>query len=143
MDQQLHVLTVATPDLDAARHFYSDALGWTPTLDVPGEIIFYQVAHGLLLGLFAAETFDEDLGVPGAHRGVSGLTLAHNVDTPDAVREVVAAMVSGGGEVVTAPGQGRFGGVFHAHVRDPNGIHWEIAHNSGWRIDEDGSVRLG
>ena len=39
MDQQLHFITVATRDLDAARSFFSDGLGWTPTLDVPGEII--------------------------------------------------------------------------------------------------------
>ncbi|MEZ5086354.1 MAG: VOC family protein [Tessaracoccus sp.] len=52
MDQRLHFLTLATPDLDAARRFYRDGLGWTVFYDEPGEIVFFQIAPGLLLGLF-------------------------------------------------------------------------------------------
>ena len=48
-----------------------------------------------------------------------------------------------GGTVRTAPRPGAFGGVFHAHVADPNGVVWEIAHNPGWRVDDDGTVHLG
>ena len=44
MKQQAHFITLSTPDLDAARAFYCDGLGWTALLDVPGEIIFFQVA---------------------------------------------------------------------------------------------------
>lgn len=52
MDQRLHFLTLATPDLDAARRFYRDGLGWTVFYDEPGGIVFFQIAPGLLLGLF-------------------------------------------------------------------------------------------
>ena len=38
---------------------------------------------------------------------------------------------------------GKFGGVFHAVVRDPNGVMWVIAHNPHWRIGPDGAVSLG
>lgn len=140
--QQLHFLTLATADLDAARLFYADALGWTPLLDVPDEIIFFQVAPGLLLGFFDAEKFDQDLGGVG-RPGVSGVTLAHNVGSPDEVRELVETMTAAGGSVLKPPQQGAFGGVFHAHVRDPNGVVWEIAHNPTWRIEDDGTVVLG
>ncbi|SIC64540.1 Putative glyoxalase/bleomycin resistance protein [Mycobacteroides abscessus subsp. abscessus] len=54
MKQQLHFVTVAATDLDATRHFYG-ALGWTPLLDVEGEIIFYQSAPGQVLG-FSSRT---------------------------------------------------------------------------------------
>lgn len=142
MDQQLHFITLATRSLDAARAFYQDGLGWEAKLDVPGEILFYQVAPGLLLGLFDADKFAEDLG-DGPAPNVSGVTLSHNVDSPDAVRSTVAAMTAAGGLTVKAPQHGRFGGIFHAHVQDPNGIVWEIAHNPGWRINDDGGVELG
>ena len=36
MEPRLDLLTVAVPDLDAARRFYVEGLGWTPALDVPG-----------------------------------------------------------------------------------------------------------
>ncbi len=30
----------------------------------------------------------------------------------------------------------------YAHIADPNGVIWEICHNPGWRVDDDGTVRL-
>src|SRR4051794_7970496 len=80
MQPRLDLLTVAVPDLDAARRFYVDGLGWEPTLDVPGEVVFLQLGHGLLVGLFGAADLAADMGqdpasvVPGA-----GFALAHNV----------------------------------------------------------------
>ena len=64
MEQHLNFITLATRDLDAARAFYRDGLGWEPLIDVPGEIIFFQVGPGLVLGLFEAGKFDEDLQRP-------------------------------------------------------------------------------
>ncbi|MFI7482609.1 VOC family protein [Kocuria sp. M1R5S2] len=144
MDPRVHFITLSTPDLDAARRFYAGGLGWEPLLDVAEEILFFQVAPGLVLGLFDAVKFAEDLGRAGsAPSGAEGLTLAHNVGSDEAVRDVVGAMAAAGGTVLTAPRPGAFGGVFHAHVADPNGVVWEVAHNPGWGVDDDGTVHLG
>lgn len=142
VDPRVHFVTLATPDLDAARRFYVHGLGWAPLLDVPGEILFFQTAPGTVLGLFDAVSFAQDLGRTGTP-SAQGVTLSHNVDGEDEVRAAVAAMTAAGGTVLTDPRQGPFGGVFHAHVADPNGVVWEIAHNPGWRVDDDGTVRLG
>ncbi len=143
MNQQVHFITLATPDLDAARSFYVDGMGWKPLLDVPGEIIFFQVAPGLTLGLFDAVKFAADLNSPDVPTGATGITLAHNVDSPAEVSATVEALARAGGTVLKAPQQGAFGGIYHAHVADPNGVIWEIAHNPGWRIGDDGSVIFG
>ena len=143
MNQNVHFITFATADLAAARSFYSTALGWTPLADVPGEIIFYQVAPGTVLGLFDAEKFNRDLATGTDHSVVSGVTLSHNVGSPDEVHAVVAAMRIAGGRVIKAPQDGAFGGIFHAHVQDPNGIIWEIAHNPGWHVAANGAVSFG
>ena len=143
MEPRLDLLTVAVPDLDAARRFYVDGLGWTPALDVPGEVLFFQVNAGLLLALFGAADLAADMGVPvdevvpGA-----GFTLAHNVDSPEAVRRVVADAEAAGARVVKEPQPAAFGG-FHAYVTDPSGIRWEVAHNPGLRVDDDGTVHIG
>jgi catechol 2,3-dioxygenase-like lactoylglutathione lyase family enzyme len=77
MDHRLSIVTVAAHDLDAARAFYRDAFGWDPHLDVPGEIVFYQVAAGLLLGFFEIGSFDRDLGVPpGTTTGQFGISMS-------------------------------------------------------------------
>ncbi len=140
MKQNVHFITFTTADLDAARRFYRDALGWRPLADVPDEILFFQVAPGVVLGLFRADKFSRDLPGSTERTGVSGVTLSHNVDSREEVRSVVEAMASGGGTVLKEPQPGEFGGIFHAHVRDPNGIVWEIAHNPGWHVDQDGTV---
>jgi uncharacterized protein len=140
---QLHFLTLSTKDLDAARAFYGDGLGWSPLMDVPGEIIFFQIAPGLTLGFFDAAKFAQDQDRPGTDIGVSGLTLSHNVDSRDAVDATVEKLVAAGGTILKAPREGAFGGIYHALVSDPNGVIWEIAYNPGWRIDPDGTVVFG
>jgi hypothetical protein len=142
VDQKASFITVATADLDAARDFYVRGLGWSPTLDVPGEILFFQVGHGLMLGLFEAGHFSADLGDPGAPSvPIQGLTVSHNVDGPEDVDRVVNDAVRAGAEVVKEPQYASFGG-YHGHFRDPNGVIWEIAYNPGWSVEPDGRVRL-
>ena len=140
MKQDVHFITIATGDLEAARAFYVGALEWVPLIDVPGEIIFFQVAPGTVLGLFDAEKFAEDLGQGAAAPVVSGVTLSHNVGSAEQVHTVVAIMSSAGGVVLKPAQPGAFGGIFHAHVQAPGGIIWEIAHNPGWHVAADGSV---
>src|SRR5437660_7754255 len=55
MEQQLNLVTLGVGDLAQSRRFYTDGLGWSPEFEVEGEGTFYQVGHGLLLGLFGAE----------------------------------------------------------------------------------------
>ncbi|MBM4511372.1 VOC family protein [Rhodococcus hoagii] len=141
MDQHIHFVTLATPDLDAARAFYCGGLGWEALLDVPGEINLLPdcTRHGV--GLFDAEKFREDIGRPGTHVATSGITFSHNVDSAEAVDALVAAAVRAGAALVKHPQQAAFGG-YHGHFADPNGVIWEICHNPGWSVDTDGRVRL-
>jgi uncharacterized protein len=142
VNQSASFITFATADLDAARTFYVGGLGWTPTLDVPGEILFLQVGHGLMLGLFDAAHFSADLGEPDSPPvPIRGVTLSQNVSSAEEVDEVVGAAERAGAEVVKAPQEAGFGG-YHGHFRDPNGVVWEVAYNPGWSVDPDGRVRL-
>lgn len=143
MEQRLHFLTLATPNLDAARRFYCEGLGWQPLLDVPGEILFFQVAPGLVLGLFDAEKFDQDLLREHSTQGASGVTLSHNVSTREEVATTLSALEAAGGTIIKPAQEAAFGGIFHGHAADPNGVVWEIAHNPGWHIDDTGQVHFG
>jgi catechol 2,3-dioxygenase-like lactoylglutathione lyase family enzyme len=142
MEPKAHFITLATPDLDAARAFYCDGLGWQPLLDVPGEIIFFQIGHGLVLGLFDAAKFRADVAGAVTDTSTTGLTLSHNVDSPEAVDAAVASAVQAGASLIKSPQRADFGG-YHGHFADPNGVLWEVCHNPGWRVDESGRVHLG
>ncbi|MDE3075610.1 MAG: VOC family protein [Chloroflexota bacterium] len=138
MQQRVTILTVRVEDLEAATGYYVDRLGWKPFLAVPGEVTFLQVARGLALSLFDAKGFDADAG----QQLRFPFTLAHNVDSEDEVRGVVATMKGAGGTVIKEPQSAVWGG-YHAFVTDPVGCCWEIAHNPAWSIANDGTVRLG
>jgi catechol 2,3-dioxygenase-like lactoylglutathione lyase family enzyme len=142
MDQRVNFVTVATADLDAARRFYVDGLGWTALADVPGEIIFFQVGPGTTLGLFDAEKFAADIGAgfPVATT-LNGFTFSHNVDGPEDVDRVLSRAAAAGATVLKPAQYAAFGG-YHGHFADPNGVIWEVAHNPGWRVDADGTVIL-
>ena len=143
MEQRISFVTLAVADVQEARRFYVDGLGWTPALDVPGEVVFLQVNADLLLGLFGASDLAADMGVPAeAVVPGGGFTLAHNVGGPDAVREVFAAAVAAGARPLKEPQQAAFGG-FHGYFADPAGVRWEVAHNPGWRVADDGTVHIG
>ena len=141
MEQRIHFITLSTPDLDAARAFYCDGLGWTALLDLPGEIIFFQVGPGLVLGFFDTVKFVADMQGVTTDGKLGGLTLSHNVPTPADVDATVQRAVDAGGSLVKSPQTAAFGG-YHGHVADPNGVIWEICHNPGWRVDETGQVHL-
>ncbi|WP_191246612.1 VOC family protein [Amycolatopsis deserti] len=141
MEQSVQIITVSTLDLDAARAFYVDGLGWRPLLDVPGEILFFEVAHGVALGLFDAAKFAEDLNTTDV-TGPAGLTLSHNLPSPDEVDRCLDAAERAGAEILKPGQRAAFGG-YHGHFRDPIGLIWEIAHNPGWAVDPDGTVRIG
>lgn len=137
MEQRVSLVTLGVSDLDRARAFY-EALGWSPT-GPTDDVVFFQ-AGGMVFGLWSRESLAEDSGVtdPG---GWGGVTLAHNVRSPAEVDTVIAEARSAGATISKEPAETFWGGYSGAFV-DPDGHTWEIAHNPGWTITDDGSVRL-
>ena len=54
---------------------------------------------------------------------------------------ILDAAAQAGATVLKAPQPAGFGG-YHGHFTDPNGVIWEVAHNPGWLVEPDGTVRL-
>ena len=57
------------------------------------------------------------------------------------MREIVERARNNGAEVTREPSETFYGGYAGA-FRDPDGHAWEIAHNPGFGLNEDGSVSL-
>jgi hypothetical protein len=143
MQQRLDLITLGVPDLDAARRFYVEGLGWSVTFEVPGEVVFLQVNHGLLLALFGAADLEADVGTgeAGATRA-SPVSLAQILPGEDDVIAVLRRAEAAGGSVLKQPQRAAWGG-FHGYVADPAGFRWEIATNPGWAVAGDGRVHIG
>jgi predicted lactoylglutathione lyase len=130
MEQRVSFITLAIRDLERTRAFYLDGLGWTPVLDVPGEVIMIQVGEHLILSLWDETAFEHEVGPIARGSGVPPLTLAHNVATRDLVDEVLATARAAGADPVHA-GQDRDWGGYTGYFGDPDGFRWEIAWNPG------------
>ena len=83
-------------------------------------------------------------GVSGSHAQPGAgapFTLAHNVDSDQAVVEALEAAAAAGARILKQPQRAAFGG-FHGYFADPDGVRWEVAHNPGWSVGPDGRVTL-
>ncbi len=139
----MNLITLGVADVDAARRFFVDGLGWQPALDVPGEVTFIQVGHGLLLGLFSASDLEADIGPAGGGTlGPPAMSLAQVVATEDEVIAILDRAEAAGATIMKAPQKAAFGG-FHGYFADPLGFHWEVATNPGWSVADDGKVTIG
>ncbi|URM92259.1 VOC family protein [Streptomyces sp. MRC013] len=138
MEQRLSLVTLGVEDVGASRRFYSRGLGWEPLLDME-EIVFYQVGSGLALALFPLA----ELGADTGHPAVAGtpFTLAQNLDSPAEVDAAVRRARAAGATVLKEPQRAAFGG-YHGYFADPDGHRWEVCHNPGWSVADDGTVTL-
>jgi catechol 2,3-dioxygenase-like lactoylglutathione lyase family enzyme len=137
MDQRLSLVTLGVTDIDRARAFYQ-ALGWSG-VSPDGEVVFFQ-AGGMIVALWSRRLLAEDSAVADGG-GWGGITLAHNVASPAAV-DAVLAQAEAAGATIGRPGASNFWGGYSGVFLDPDGHPWEVAHNPGWTLGEDGSVRL-
>ena len=138
MEQRVSLITLGVDDLARARSFY-EALGWHG--QETEETVFFQ-AGGAVVVLWGREKLAADSGVAaGAGGGFDGIVLAHNVRSRAEVEGIVAA-AEGAGAVVTRPAGETFYGGYAACFADPDGHIWEVAHNPGFTLAEDGSLIL-
>ena len=86
-------------------------------------------------GLLATDSTVADSG------GWGGLTLAHNVRSPEEVDAVLAEAEAAGGTIPRRGAETFWGGYSGVFI-DPEGHAWEVAHNPHWHLGEDGAVSL-
>jgi catechol 2,3-dioxygenase-like lactoylglutathione lyase family enzyme len=138
VQQRVSVLTLGVGDLARARTFY-EALGWETEAGPGDDVVFFQ-AGGLVVSLWSRQSLAEDSTVQDTG-GWGGITLAHNVGSPEEV-DAVLAQAESAGATIGRPGAATFWGGYSGVFVDPDGHPWEVAHNPHWTLRDDGSVQL-
>jgi predicted lactoylglutathione lyase len=138
MEQRLSLVTLGVRDLVRARRFYQ-ALGWRSGAAPTDDVVFFQ-AGCMIVALWGREQLAEDTVVEDSG-GWGGITLAYNARSPAEVDSVLAEAEAAGASIPRAGAKTFWGGYSGVFV-DPEGHAWEVAHNPGWTIDDDGAVRL-
>ncbi|MFJ8636837.1 VOC family protein [Streptomyces sp. NPDC093568] len=138
MEQRITLITLGVSDLARSKAFY-EALGWRG--QEVQETVFFQ-AGGLGLVLWDRGKLARDCGLdPGVAGLFGGIVLAHNVRSEAEVDALLAAVEQAGG-TVTKPAALNEIGFYSSAFTDPDGHAWEVAHNPGFPLAEDGTVTL-
>jgi len=138
MEQRVSLITLGVADLERARAFYR-GLGWQQGPAPSDDVVFFQ-AGGMVVALWSRADLAED-SVMEDNGGWGGITLAYNTRSPEEVDAVIEEARSAGATIGREPAETSWGGYSGLFI-DPDGHPWEVAHNPGWPIREDGSVRL-
>ncbi len=140
MKPRVTLITLGVDDLERALRFYRDGLRW-PTRGIVGTefehgaAVFFDLAGGVKLGLFARENLARDAGLPVAPHSATEFSLAHNVASKQEVDEILAQAHKAGARIVK-PAQETFWGGYAGYFQDPDGHLWEVAWNPGWKVEQ-------
>lgn len=137
MEQRVSLITLGVEDAVRSRAFY-EALGWKGS-SPDGDVVFFQ-AGGMVLAVWDRAKLAADSAVTDSG-GWGGATLAHCVRSAAEVEEVIENARAAGATIGREPAETFWGGYSGVFV-DPDGHPWEVAHNPGWELAEDGSVEL-
>jgi hypothetical protein len=141
MEQRISLITLGVSDLSRAKSFY-EALGWRG--QEVEQTVFIQ-AGALALVLWGEDKLAADAGLasggPAAAGAFRGVSLAQNVRSRAEVDSAIAAARSAGATVTREPAETFYGG-YAGYFTDPDGHAWEVAHNPGFTLAEDGSLTL-
>jgi catechol 2,3-dioxygenase-like lactoylglutathione lyase family enzyme len=140
MEQRLSLVTIGVADLERARRFYENGLGWRRGNNHP-EVVFYQLG-GMVLALWGRDALAQDAHLPNARSGFGGIALAYNARTREEVDAVLAEAEAAGAKILK-PAEDAFWGGYSGYFADPDGHAWEVAWNPEWTLADDGSVTLG
>lgn len=124
MEQRLTVVSLGVADVEAARRFYQDGLGWRQSPASTGDFVLFVLRGGVGLALYPRRLLADEAGVvdPG---GFAGVTLAYNVESAEDVDTVLASAVAAGA-TLTAPASEKPWG-YTGYFADPDGHPWEVA----------------
>ena len=136
MKPRISFITLGVDDLERALAFYRDGLGW-PTRGIVGSefehgaVAFFDCEGPVKLALWPRRSLAAESGAPLSAPAAPACALAQNVDSKDAVHDLLQRAELAGAQIVKPPHTTFYGG-YVGYFRDPDGHLWEIAYNPGY-----------
>jgi catechol 2,3-dioxygenase-like lactoylglutathione lyase family enzyme len=133
MKPRITLLTLGVEDVERAVAFYRDGLG-LPTKGIVGTefehgaVAFFELQPGLQLALWARASIAHDTGLPLTPPCATGMTIGHNVRSPEEVDALMGQAAGAGATIVKRAGRTFWGG-YAGYFEDPDEHLWEVAWN--------------
>jgi hypothetical protein len=134
---RISLVTLGVADVTTSTTFYQ-ALGWQlSSASVLGEVSFFRTA-GAILAVFGDTDLEADAGTsPSTSSGFRGVALAINCASVKEVDDAFTTVRAAGGRILREPRPTDWGG-YSGYFADPDGHAFEVAHNPGFPLDDNG-----
>ena len=139
MKPHISLITLGVEDLEKSVDFYR-ALG----LETPGivgeefeygAVAFFELQGGLKLALWPNKNMAHDTGLVHQIKGVSNITLGHNVNSKEEVDAVMLKAEAAMARIIK-PATDTFWGGYAGYFQDPDNHVWEVVYNPAFVIPE-------
>ena len=133
MKPHITVITLGVDDLEKAYAFYHDGLGLRSkgiigTEFEYGAVAFFDLQHGIKLGLWPRKSVAHDTGIPAGPASPTDFTLGHNVDSREEV-DALMQQAKEAGATIVKEAHDTFWGGYSGYFQDPDKHLWEIVWN--------------
>ncbi|QXN95576.1 VOC family protein [Nocardia iowensis] len=121
-------ILLSVRDMERAKRFYTDGLGWKIKNDY-GVSVFFESDGASPVGFYGRDGLAEQVGTSPEGTGFSGLVLTYVVRSEARVEEIIAEAEKAGATILKPPGAlpwGGYGGTF----ADPDGYIWSLGYSA-------------
>ena len=130
MNPHISAILLGVKDLNRAKQFYSEGLGWPIQAD-HGQFVSFSPHEGSsTLALYPWDLLANDAGVPHDGSGFRGVTFSYLVRSEARVDEILAEAERAGGKIIRPAQRAQWGGYF-GYFADPDGYLWKVAAGAG------------
>ncbi|MCF2532163.1 VOC family protein [Yinghuangia soli] len=128
MKAHVSSILLGVRDMDRAKKFYTEGLGWTIENDY-GVSVFFASDGASPVGFYGREGLAAQNGVDPEGSGFSGLVLTYVVRTEARVDEIMAEAEKAGATILKPAGALQWGG-YGGTFADPEGYVWSLGYSA-------------
>ncbi|WP_067969029.1 VOC family protein [Nocardiopsis trehalosi] len=128
MKAHVSSILLGVRDMEAAKRFYTEGLGWKVKNDY-GISVFFEADGASPVGFYGRTGLAEQVGTSPEGDGFSGFVLTYVVRSEARVDEIIAEAGEAGATILKPAGAlpwGGYGGTF----ADPDGYIWSLGYSA-------------
>jgi len=130
MKAHVSSITLGVNDVNRAKEFYSEGLGW-PIQQEQGDWVAFSLNNGAsVLGLLPREALAGDAGVAAHGIGFRAITFSYIVRSEERVDAVLAEAKRAAGKIAKPAERQQWGG-YSGYFSVPDGYLWKVAAGAG------------
>ena len=128
MKAHVSSILLAVQDMDRAKRFYTEGLGWKIKNDY-GISVFFESDGGSPVGFYGREGLAAKVGASAEGSGFSGLVLTYVVRSEARVDEIIEEAEKAGATILKPAGDLQWGG-YGGSFADPDGYIWSLGYSA-------------